>query len=91
MNIVELLLPLSLLLGLGFAVAFIFAVKTGQYEDCETPAHRMLFDPAPAADSNRKSKNTDIQNSLETETKTTTRPAHSPVDARADVEKQNES
>ncbi|MHB0776317.1 cbb3-type cytochrome oxidase assembly protein CcoS [Halomonas sp. WWR20] len=44
MNILFLLIPLSLVL-LGFAVwAFFWAVKSGQFDDLEGPAHRILFD-----------------------------------------------
>jgi cbb3-type cytochrome oxidase maturation protein len=31
-------------MGLIFLIAFIWAVKKGQLDDLETPAHRMLFD-----------------------------------------------
>lgn len=44
MEIVELLVPMSLALGLGFVIAFTAAVRLGQFDDCETPAHRMLLD-----------------------------------------------
>ncbi|HET8790166.1 MAG TPA: cbb3-type cytochrome oxidase assembly protein CcoS [Modicisalibacter sp.] len=44
MSILYLLIPLSLLL-LGLAVAvFFWAVKSGQFDDLEGPAHRILFD-----------------------------------------------
>lgn len=42
MNILVLMIPIALLLGFGFVMAFAWAVETGQYEDTETPAHRML-------------------------------------------------
>lgn len=45
MGIIEFLLPISLFLGFGFAAAFIYAVRSDQFEDCDTPAHRVLFDP----------------------------------------------
>ena len=44
MNIIYVLMPLALLLGLGFAVAFVWSAMRGQYEDLETPAHRMLLE-----------------------------------------------
>jgi cbb3-type cytochrome oxidase maturation protein len=44
MNIVILLLPLALLLATGFVVAFVWGIRHGQYDDVETPAHRMLID-----------------------------------------------
>lgn len=49
MNILYLLIPLALLLGLGGLSAFLFAVHSGQFDDLETPALRALID-----DSERK-------------------------------------
>jgi cbb3-type cytochrome oxidase maturation protein len=42
MNILFLLLPIALLLGICFLAAFIWAAKSGQYDDLETPAHRIF-------------------------------------------------
>lgn len=33
-----------MLLALGFLIAFLWSVKTGQFDDDQTPAIRMLFD-----------------------------------------------
>lgn len=44
MNIIHLLVPLALMLGGTFLAAFIFTVKSGQYDDLETPAHRVLLE-----------------------------------------------
>lgn len=44
MEILYLILPLALLMALIFVIAFIYAVKKGQYDDLETPSHRILFD-----------------------------------------------
>ncbi len=44
MNIIYFLLPLALLLGSGFALAFIYYTRRGEFDDLETPAHRMLLD-----------------------------------------------
>ncbi len=38
------LILISLTLALGFLGAFFWAVKTGQYDDTETPSRRILFD-----------------------------------------------
>lgn len=38
------LLIFSLILGIGFLVAFFWAHNSGQFEDSETPALRMLYD-----------------------------------------------
>ena len=44
MSILYLLIPLGLVL-LGIAIwAFMWAVRSGQFEDLEGPAHRILMD-----------------------------------------------
>lgn len=44
MDILYLLIPLGLLV-LGVAIwGFLWAVKTGQFDDMEGPAHRILMD-----------------------------------------------
>lgn len=47
MNIVYFLLPMALLLGGSFAVAFAYFSWRGQFDDLETPAHRILIDEEP--------------------------------------------
>ncbi|MEO1513365.1 MAG: cbb3-type cytochrome oxidase assembly protein CcoS [Bacteroidota bacterium] len=44
MKIILLLIVISLLVALGFLVAFLWAVRSGQYDDSCTPAIRMLFE-----------------------------------------------
>jgi cbb3-type cytochrome oxidase maturation protein len=44
MSIIYILLPIALLLGFGFLAAFIQASSSGQYDDLDTPAHRILLD-----------------------------------------------
>ncbi len=44
MSVIILLVSLGLFVSLGFLVAFIWAVKTGQFEDKYTPSIRMLMD-----------------------------------------------
>lgn len=44
----------SLIIALGFLAAFIWAIKTNQYEDDYSPAVRMLFDDKPQDDTNSK-------------------------------------
>lgn len=44
MDLVFLLLPASLLLASVAVLGFIWAVRRGQMDDLETPAHRMLLD-----------------------------------------------
>ena len=52
MSIIILLAIIGILVAGGFLVAFLWAVKSGQYDDTESPAMRMLFDDTkPKADS----------------------------------------
>jgi cbb3-type cytochrome oxidase maturation protein len=44
MDLVFFLLPLSLALATVAVIAFIWATKSGQFDDLETPAQRVLFD-----------------------------------------------
>lgn len=44
MSVIYLLISISILVAIGFFVAFIRAVKTGQFDDDYTPSVRMLFD-----------------------------------------------
>ena len=48
MSVIILLLGASLSVGLTFLAAFIWSVRSGQFEDHYSPAHRILFDDAPA-------------------------------------------
>ncbi|HRI41789.1 MAG: cbb3-type cytochrome oxidase assembly protein CcoS [Bacteroidota bacterium] len=47
MSVIFLLIIFSLLLAIGFLVAFIWSVRDGQYEDEYTPSVRMLFEDEP--------------------------------------------
>lgn len=44
MEVLGPIIIISLLVAVGFLIAFLWAVKTGQYDDAETPAIRMLFE-----------------------------------------------
>lgn len=44
MSVIYVLISISILVAIGFFIAFICAVKTGQYDDDYTPSVRMLFD-----------------------------------------------
>jgi len=48
MKILYLMMPVALILGFGFVGAFIWMTIRGQYDDLDTPAHRMLIDDEPA-------------------------------------------
>lgn len=44
MEIIIILLPLALLLGLIFFLAFVWTLRKGQFDDLETPRFRILLD-----------------------------------------------
>ena len=44
MSVVVVLIGFSMLVAGGFLVAFLWAVRTGQFDDRYTPSVRMLFD-----------------------------------------------
>jgi cbb3-type cytochrome oxidase maturation protein len=47
MSVLIILLVVSLIVALGFLFAFLWSVRSGQYEDDYTPSVRMLFDNKP--------------------------------------------
>lgn len=48
MSILMYMIPLALLLGLFWLAGFIWSLKTGQYEDLEGAARRILLDDEDA-------------------------------------------
>jgi cbb3-type cytochrome oxidase maturation protein len=48
MTVIFLLIPLSVVIAAGFLGAFIWAVRSGQFEDTVTPSLRVLLHDAPA-------------------------------------------
>lgn len=50
MEIISFLIPMALILAAIFIAGFIWMTMSGQYDDLETPGHRMLLD-----DENEKS------------------------------------
>lgn len=44
MSVVIVLIGASLLVAVGFLIAYLWAVKSGQYDDRYTPSVRILFD-----------------------------------------------
>lgn len=47
MSAIYLLIIVSFIVALAFLIAFLWAVKSGQYDDDHTPSMRMLFDNKP--------------------------------------------
>lgn len=52
MGVIVLLIAFSLLVALIFLAAFFWAVKSGQFDDPQTPSMRMLFDDEVSNKSN---------------------------------------
>lgn len=53
MSVIYLLIPLSLIFAGGFLWAFIWAVRSGQYDDTTTPSMRVVLDDAPVNSRNK--------------------------------------
>lgn len=69
MSVIVVLIIFSVLVAIGFLIAFIWAVKSGQYDDTDSPAVRMLFDDSPQKKKKKeekteesKSDNKDLKN-----------------------------
>jgi cbb3-type cytochrome oxidase maturation protein len=62
MESVYLLIPVSVILVFGIAVAFWWSVRSGQFDDLEGPGFRVLMDdeqpktPADATDTDKREK-----------------------------------
>ncbi len=60
MNIIFLTLGVSIAIAISFLFAFIWAARKGQYDDLETPGHRMLLDDYETENTNKnKTEDTD--------------------------------
>lgn len=49
MSVIFILIPLSIVIATCFLLAFVWAVKSGQYEDTCTPSMRLLLEEREAA------------------------------------------
>ena len=57
MGIIIVLIAFSLLVALTFLGAFFWAVKSGQFDDPQTPSIRMLFEDQPKSKNNKTLNN----------------------------------
>lgn len=53
MEVIYLLIGVSVMVALIFLSAFIWAIKSDQFSDVETPSIRMLFDDNTSAESTK--------------------------------------
>jgi cbb3-type cytochrome oxidase maturation protein len=56
MSVLFVLIGASILVAVGFLAAFIWSVRSGQYEDDYTPSVRMLFDNEPSKETKTNKK-----------------------------------
>ena len=56
MSVLFILIGASLLIAIGFLVAFISSARNGQYDDSYTPSVRMLFENEVQEQANRNEK-----------------------------------
>ena len=53
MEVIFIVLPIALVLAGCFLAAFLWCVRRGQYDDLDTPQHRILFDDTEVARASR--------------------------------------
>jgi cbb3-type cytochrome oxidase maturation protein len=58
LSVIYLLLSISVTVAIGFFIAFITAVRKGQFDDGYTPSVRMLFEDELIVTEKTKTKNT---------------------------------
>jgi cbb3-type cytochrome oxidase maturation protein len=56
MSVMYFLIGFSLLIATGFVLAFVWAIRNGQYDDKYTPSVRMLFDDVPVGNDENSQK-----------------------------------
>ena len=54
MSVIILLIIIGVIVASGFLIAFLWAVRSGQYDDTVSPSVRMLFDDKVEKKSNKK-------------------------------------
>ncbi len=67
MSVIYVLLSISIAVAVLFLIAFLFSVKSGQYDDSYTPSVRMLFEDELVAEPSEELKSTDQENKLNNE------------------------
>lgn len=55
MSVIYIVLTVSVIVGVGFFIVFLMAVKSGQYDDSYTPSVRMLFEDELVKEKSEKS------------------------------------
>ncbi|MEL7340976.1 MAG: cbb3-type cytochrome oxidase assembly protein CcoS [Bacteroidota bacterium] len=61
MSAIYLLIGFSLLVAVAFLLIFLWAMRSGQYEDSYTPAVRMLFDDGTVSQDSPSPEPTELE------------------------------
>lgn len=64
MAVIPVLVILSILIAGGFLIAFLWSVRSGQYEDTYAPSVRILFDDPPTKKDDKAEENADDSNNF---------------------------
>lgn len=67
MSVIYVLLSISVCVAIVFFAAFVFTVKSGQYDDSYTPSVRMLFEDELVNNKNATNTENNNQNKIQTE------------------------
>jgi len=62
MSIIIVLIAISLIIAVSFLIAFLWSMKSGQFDDTYSPSVRMLFDNKPNSSSINKTKHEPLSN-----------------------------
>lgn len=57
MEIISLMVAIAMMLALFFVIAFVWASLNGQWDDLETPAHRILLEDIENNNPSKKGEN----------------------------------
>lgn len=77
MDMLFIILPLALIIAVFAVAAFIWAARSGQYDDLDTPGRRMLLDDVPVSPERRREVG---QESAEAEAQQDSEPGSKPSD-----------
>jgi cbb3-type cytochrome oxidase maturation protein len=53
-SVIIILISISIIIAIGFLTAFMWSMKSGQYDDTYSPSVRMLFDNKPKKEAEGK-------------------------------------
>ena len=62
MEVIKILIPMAIIMGIVFVGFFIWSTKTGQFDDLDTPSKRMLLDDENENSNKKKSKDNSEDN-----------------------------